>query len=273
MESVMEMRMLKKSVYAGVLLILAVSFGGATSLSDAYQDGVTAARNGQFNVAVAKLRGLAENGDTQAQYALGYSYERGFGVPQDYAQSARWYRLAADKKHYWARINLGLLLARGRGLPQDKSKAKEWINLAAEQSGPKERYEIGLLFSGLDPVFDAALAFRWLHDAALQGFPKAQKTLAKNYSIGRLISKDYKKAEFWMLKAAEQDYAPAQVLLGRWYWSGEVIPINRVQAHRWYSRAASQGFKFARERLTEITKKMTSSEIGEAKRLEATPRN
>ena len=163
----MEMRMLKKSVYAGVLLILAVSFGGATSLSDAYQDGVTAARNGQFNVAVAKLRGLAENGDTQAQYALGYSYERGFGVPQDYAQSARWYRLAADKKHYWARINLGLLLARGRGLPQDKSKAKEWINLAAEQSGPKERYEIGLLFSGLDPVFDAALAFRWLHDAAL----------------------------------------------------------------------------------------------------------
>ena len=46
-----------------------------------------------------ELKILAENGQKDLEHAVGYYYE--FGVkdaPLDYAQAAKWYKKAADKK-------------------------------------------------------------------------------------------------------------------------------------------------------------------------------
>ena len=43
------------------------------------------------------LQGLAEQGDAQAQFTLGAMYYNGRGVPQDYKQAVKWYRLAAEQ--------------------------------------------------------------------------------------------------------------------------------------------------------------------------------
>ena len=43
-------------------------------------------------------RALAEQGDTEEQFNLGVTYANGHGVPQDHAEAARWYRLAADQR-------------------------------------------------------------------------------------------------------------------------------------------------------------------------------
>jgi TPR repeat protein len=40
---------------------------------------------------------LAEQGDANAQYGLGVIYARGDGVPQDFAEAAKWFRLAAEQ--------------------------------------------------------------------------------------------------------------------------------------------------------------------------------
>ena len=42
-------------------------------------------------------------------YNRALMYERGNGVPQDYTEAARWYRLAADDGDDAAQCNLGLL--------------------------------------------------------------------------------------------------------------------------------------------------------------------
>ena len=39
----------------------------------------------------------AQKGDAKAQFNLGYIYDIGQGVPRDYAEAVKWYRLAADQ--------------------------------------------------------------------------------------------------------------------------------------------------------------------------------
>ena len=41
-------------------------------------------------------RHAAEQGNADAQNNLGFMYDKGRGVQQDYAEAVRWYRLAAD---------------------------------------------------------------------------------------------------------------------------------------------------------------------------------
>ena len=58
-------------------------------------------------------------------------YANGRGVPQDYAEAAKWYRKAADQGNAYAQSNLGWMYANGRGVPQDYVQAHMWMNLAA----------------------------------------------------------------------------------------------------------------------------------------------
>ena len=50
---------------------------------------------------------LASQGVAVSQYNLGVMYANGEGVPQDYAEAVRWYRLAADQGLGEAQLNLG----------------------------------------------------------------------------------------------------------------------------------------------------------------------
>jgi TPR repeat protein len=58
-------------------------------------------------------------------------YGEGRGVPQDYVEAARWYRLAAEQGDAQAQYNLGLAYARGEGVTQNVVDAHMWFNLAA----------------------------------------------------------------------------------------------------------------------------------------------
>lgn len=61
-------------------------------------------------------------------------YFRGNGVPQDYAEAARWLRLAADGNDPNAHLMLGVRYQSGRfGLPKDYVLAHMWFTLAVER--------------------------------------------------------------------------------------------------------------------------------------------
>ena len=77
-------------------------------------------------------------------------YGEGLGVPQDYAEAVRWYRMAAEQGHTGAQSNLGVMYAKGEGVPQDDVLAHMWFNLAAaagEQNASKNRDRIANLMS------------------------------------------------------------------------------------------------------------------------------
>jgi Sel1 repeat len=63
----------------------------------------------RYATALRLFRPLADKGDDVAQFDLGVLYNKGWGVPRDYVQTAKWYRLAAAQGNVDARYNLGIL--------------------------------------------------------------------------------------------------------------------------------------------------------------------
>ncbi len=80
--------------------------------------------------AAAIFTPLAERGAPSAQAYLGFMYETGRGVPQNYTDAAMWYRRAAEQGDSLAQYSLGQLYDRGQGVPQDIVEASKWLNLA-----------------------------------------------------------------------------------------------------------------------------------------------
>jgi hypothetical protein len=77
----------------------------------------------------------AQGGDPEAMTNVGEIYERGMGVPPDYATAAEWYQKAADKGYSRALFNLGTMYEQGLGVEQDQLKA---LNLYRQAWGLKE---------------------------------------------------------------------------------------------------------------------------------------
>jgi len=87
---------------------------------------------------VEELRSRAEQGDASAQSYLGMKYDYGQGVPQDYAEAVKWYRLAAEQGDAFAQFNLALMYDLGEGVPQDYARAHKWFNLAASRASAEK---------------------------------------------------------------------------------------------------------------------------------------
>jgi len=60
-------------------------------------------------------------------------YSNGLGVPQDYKEAVRLYRLSAEQGDAKAQLNLGNNYALGEGVPQDYVSAHMWMNLSGSQ--------------------------------------------------------------------------------------------------------------------------------------------
>ena len=75
----------------------------------------------------------AESGSPTAQTRLGYMYENGIGVPQDYRLAAMWYHRAAEQGDPRAQHRLGILFNKGFGVRVDFIEAYKWLNLAASR--------------------------------------------------------------------------------------------------------------------------------------------
>jgi TPR repeat protein len=81
----------------------------------------------------------AARGDANAQAQLGFMYEYGRGVPQDYQLAVRWYLSAAVQGQPNAQFELGLLYDKGHGVPASSTVAYKWLNLAAAHAPPHLR--------------------------------------------------------------------------------------------------------------------------------------
>ncbi len=66
-------------------------------------------------------------------------YHEGQGVPQDYAEAVKWFRLAAEQGNADGQYVLGSMYYKGHGVPQDYAEAVKWYRLAAEQGALSEQ--------------------------------------------------------------------------------------------------------------------------------------
>ena len=118
-----------------VLLVSTVNFAVAAS----FQQGVSAFKREDYVSASRVFIPLAERGDPAAQSYLGFMFETGRGVPQNYTEAAMWYRRAAEQGDSLAQYSLGLLYDRGFGVPRDIVEASKWLNLSTAAAPPQAR--------------------------------------------------------------------------------------------------------------------------------------
>src|SRR4051794_8133884 len=109
---------------------------GSASVADAasFQHGVSAYNRQDYLLAAQNFFPLAEQGDPAAQTYLGFMFQTGRGVPQNYTEAAMWYRRAAEQGDSLAQYSLGLLYDKGQGVPQDIVEANKWLNLSTAAS-------------------------------------------------------------------------------------------------------------------------------------------
>jgi uncharacterized protein len=82
---------------------------------------------------------VAARGNARALGRLGFRYENGFGVPQNYVAAADLYRQAAELGDPFAQSRLGLSYDRGHGVPRDLILSYKWLDLAAARASRRER--------------------------------------------------------------------------------------------------------------------------------------
>ena len=185
---------------------------------------------------VAEVWAKAEQGDAEAQSNLAIRYATGRGVPQDDAEAARWFRLAADQGHAEAQANLAIMYLDGRGILQDDAEAARWFRLAADQ-----------------------------------GHAFAQSNLGVMCLDGRGIPQDDAEAVRWFRLAADQGDAEAQANLAIMYLDGRGVPQNDVTAYMWFDLAATRSTGEVRDRAVwaraTVAEELNASQRAKAKRL------
>src|SRR6478736_4264610 len=91
-------------------------------------DGTVAFTSDNHVVAENRTRSLAERGDAQAQALLGFMYEHGRAVAQNYDAAVYWYSCAAEQGHPTAQYLLGLMYDKGHGVVRNNVLAYKWPN-------------------------------------------------------------------------------------------------------------------------------------------------
>jgi uncharacterized protein len=159
------------------------AFGGALCLlvqpvaAGQREDALAATQRGDFETALSLWKPLADQGLADAQFNLGVMYNRGQGVPQDFAEAAKWYRKAADQGVAAAQFMLGVMYRDGQGVPQNFIEAAKWYRKVAEQGDMDAQNYLGKLYAkGQGVPQDYVQSYMWFDLAVARGGSTAGKS-------------------------------------------------------------------------------------------------
>jgi TPR repeat protein len=219
------------------------------------------------SASLAELEARAASGDAAAQFQLAFHLFQA-GNPPNYSAILAWLRSSTAQHYAPAQCTLGYLYEKGLGLPRDYAKAAENYHAAALQGDSIAQNNLGYLFyTGHGVHKDLDAAFEWYRAAAEQGDPTGEGNLGYLYYLGQGTGRDYDEAANWFRPAAQQGNPYAQAALGLLYEKGQGVPLDYVSAYIWYSRAISAGLKASGERRKSLTHLLTPKQLDQANTL------
>ena len=98
------------------------------------------------NSEFVKLKRLAEQGNAEAQYKLGLTYDMGEEVDQDYKKAFELYEKSAQQGLASSQNKLGSMYRYGKGVEVNHAKATEWYWKAYEQGNEEAHYQLGTIY-------------------------------------------------------------------------------------------------------------------------------
>jgi len=212
------------------LLLVSVFFRPVSfAQQDRFESGLASKDRGHYATAIRAWLPMAESGNAEAQNNIGYMYEGGLGVPQNYLMAMNWYRQAADSGLAEAQHNMGMLYHHGYGVAENFTEAFRWFEMAADQELAESEYMLGLA-----------------------------------YQSGEGTSLDYAEARKLFLSSARKNYTPAQMMYSFMLQAGEGSDSQPFSAYVWGKIAESNGSESAIDITTISTIQLEDDEIIEA---------
>ena len=140
-------RHFKTKLSAALAVLLSVFSTPALANRDAqFQQAIATYQTGNHTQAFQLFQQLAQQGDAESQYTLGWFYEDGLGVAQDNQQAVAWYQKAANQGYAQAQYNLGAMYENGKGVKQDSKQAFAWYQKAANQGFAAAQFNLGAMY-------------------------------------------------------------------------------------------------------------------------------
>ena len=201
---------------------------------DRFESGLASKDRGHYATAMRAWLPMAEAGNPEAQNNVGYMYEEGLGVPQNYLLAMNWYRQAADNGLAEAQHNMGMLYHHGYGVAENLGEAFRWFKLAADQELAESEYMLALAFEN-----------------------------------GEGTELDYLEAKRLFLSAARKNYVPAQLMYAFMLQAGEGGDSEPFSAYVWGKIAELNGSDAAIDITTLSTVQLEDEEIIEAEEVVA----
>jgi len=176
-----------------IVAILAFMLSASVTASPK-DDARAAAERGDFKTAFQTLLPVAEAGDVDALGNIGNMYAYGQGTERDYAKAYSYWLKAADKHLGSAMGNIAVLYVNGLGgLDKDLSMAAKWFRRAAEHRHFQSMLALSSLYaSGEGIEKDSVQALAWAGLAASNAPSSASQETAMRQAqkIGQGMSKD-----------------------------------------------------------------------------------
>lgn len=212
-DSTMAVKLYKKAITGGNKAVLQQHIDLADKknnlfscvlLHDIYQNGTGVARDQAK--ALQYLKKAAEGGDTNSQRTLALRCLN----EKNTTESAKWFKILADKKDLTGVYYYGYQLYKGMGVTQDKERGIELLKRAATT-----------------------------------GHKNAHRMLGAAYYEGDGVEQDYEKAVEHLKVAVTGRLADSQILLAKCYMNGQGVDQNYDLALQWLAEAYCQNTKQA----------------------------
>jgi uncharacterized protein len=199
---------------------------------------------GEHAKAVELAKPLAEKGDKDALYLLGFAYEHGQGVEISREKALEYYRKGQAKNHADSIYRLaGLLLSSGQGdLAQEGRETLE-KQAATDPTVAGRILGEAFLLGRLTPEPAPETAVKWWSKAASAGDVPSMLLLGRLYDgqFGQTTLANAKTAYEYFLKAAEKGDASAMVAVGIRLLKSDAVAPDEKKGIEWLNKAIAAG--------------------------------
>lgn len=204
------------------------------------KEALQAFKEGRHTKAIDLAKPLAEKGNADALYILGYAHETGQGIEASRDKALDYYRKAAAAGHKDATYRLSFILLASED-EKERTQAREALEKSAKDDPAVagrilgEAYLRGVLSK--EPDFDKTVF--WWSQASDAGDVPSVLLLARLYEgqFGFADKKDPKKSLDFYSKAAGLGNAPAMVALGSRLLNGDEKVRNEKEGREWLKKA------------------------------------
>ena len=218
-----------------IVFFIFLLFTYSTLLADEYYDaGLTAFENGDYRLAYQNWIKSSDNTNAYAQYSIGYLYENGLHLDQNFSKALVWYLKAAANGNVDAQYAAGKMYLEGVGVQIDHEIAITFLESAARSGNIFSILKLGdIHFFNELSISNQVDAEKWYQLASDLGSAHGAAMLGLLWRENKQFKKTPKQIISQLELAVSLGSVDAEIYLGLLYKEGDLVAkdLNKSQSY------------------------------------------